>query len=454
MKLSQQVHFSDVILCVKKNKPLTKLHSLSPFLDNNGLLRVGGRLSFSKLDFERKHPLIIDRKCHLSATIAQYYHLNLLHSGSSTTNAIMRKKFWVISARSLIKKVIHNCSVCLRARKSGHQPVMAALPTARVTPVRCFYYTGLDFAGPFSLKSSKLKKAPITKGYFVVFICLTTRAIHVELCTELTTDCFLAAFNRFTSRRSTPSELFSDCGSNFKGAARHYKEITEFLQEKSEDISSYCTTKGMKWNFLPPYASNFGGSWEIHVKLIKQLMYKQLGSTILTYEEMSTILIRTEAIINSRPLCILSSSIEDIEFLTPSHFLTQSCLLSPPEVEVEYKMSLKNRWDLVQSISQQIWKTWHREYLHSIIQRNKWTKNIKNPQIGQSVYLLEMNSGPLKWPLGVIIKLHPSKDGVVRVVTVRSKGCDYVRPCNKLILFPLYENSASSLAAPQYVNTN
>ena len=432
-KMSQELYLTDVIKDVTNKKP-SRLIKLTPFI-HNGILRVEGRLALANLEFNQKHPIILSNKCYFVKLLIKFFHETYLHVGPTTVRSLLRNKFWIISSFPIIRKIIRSCVVCTRSRNKGHQPFMSNLPWFRVKkPDRPFQFCGTDFAGPFYIKSSNLKKAPIQKAYFVVFVCLSVRAIHIELCSSLSTDCFLAAFHRFVSRRSLPSTMFSDCGSNYLGAASKLREVQKFLNTNNENIYNALSKYQVEWAFNPPAAPSFGGSWEIQVKLIKNLLYKHLGNTILNYEEMNTILIRIEAIINSRPLEFLSEDSDSSNFLTPAHFLVQGPLIGVPELSVTKQESLKCRWSLVNQTCQFLWNKWHKSYLNNLIQRHKWGKKVDNIQVNQLVYLMDVNSKPNEWPLGRVIQTHPGKDGVVRVVTIRCNNKEYVRPSNKLIV--------------------
>lgn len=194
----------------------------------------------------------------------------------------------------------------------------------------------------------------------------------------------------------------------------------------------------MKWSFNPPSAPHFGGLWETGVKSVKSHFSRVIGHQTLTYEEFYTVLVQIESILNSRPLCSLSSDPNDLSALTPGHFINLSPVSALPEPDItNIKISRLNRWQLLQQMHQHFWNRWHREYLHTLQQRQKW---LKDPQTtvneGTLVVIKNELAPPLKWRLARIIKLHPGTDGVARVATVRTANGVFQRPLVKLCPLP------------------
>ena len=203
--------FHDDIQRLLNGKPVSpSLASLTPFLDSLGHLRVGGRLKNSSLSYKAKHPLLLPKTAHISVLLCDHYHLISLHSGPRTVQALISKFVWIISSRSLVRQQTRKCFRCYKFRAHTVQPLMADLPSSRTKHVRAFYRTGTDFAGPFHLKESNRRKPHITKCYLCLFICMSSKAVHLEAVTELSTPAFLAAFDRFVSRRGLPTDLYSD----------------------------------------------------------------------------------------------------------------------------------------------------------------------------------------------------------------------------------------------------
>ncbi|XP_062530654.1 uncharacterized protein LOC119630128 [Bombyx mori] len=445
MKLIHRVQlfcFYEDIKNISQGKyPSNKLRRLNPFLDKDNNLRVGGRLHKSILNFDSKHQLILPKKHHLTFLIIDNAHITNLHAGSQSVQHILFQRFWILSSRDIIRMRIHSCVRCFRARPAPLQPAMAPLPASRVRPERPFLKTAVDFAGPFYVRANKVRNAKVIKCYVAVFVCMSVRAVHLELVSELSTDAFLATLRRFISRRGMSTDIYSDCGRNFVGCNNYLQELYKFLRDNDvqSTLNSKTLEQGITWHFQPPYASHFGGLFEAGVKSFKHHFYRVLGTQTQTYDEMHTLLCQIEAVLNSRPLCLLSSDPTDPLPLTPSHFLIGGPLTALPDVSLTESTSSKlTRWRWVQQCLQHFWKRWSREYLHEIQQRNKWFHN-RGPLIreGTIVVVRDDNLPPLHWRLARVHALHPGSDNVTRVVTVQIGNTFVKRAVVKLCPLPI-----------------
>lgn len=315
---------------------------------------------------------------------------------------------------------------------------MGKLPASRLQPSRCFEVTATDFGGPFILKESRRRKAHTFKAYVCLFVCLSTKAVHLEAVTELSSEAFLAALDRMVSRRGICKTIISDCGTNFVGANRIMKNILAELRDHCPDIADGFATRGIKWKFNPPSAPHFGGIFESGIKATKYHLKRVVGTQVLTYEEMSTVLTKIEAILNSRPLCAISPDPNETGVLTPGHFLSNGPLVSLPESPMIDVKTPRSRWQLLQKITQSFWRIWQRDYLHTLQQKNKWFKGAPNIRVNDLVLIIEPNLPTLCWRLAKIEQLHPGRDNVVRVVTLRSaNGNVFRRPVVKICPLPI-----------------
>jgi len=212
---------------------------------------------------------------------------------------------------------------------------MADLPAARVQACQPFSKAGIDYAGPLSVRECRLRKPREYKVYIAVFVCMAVEAVHLKLVLELSTDVFLAAFDRFAARCSLPQEIFSDCGTNFIGASKRLS----VLVNHPENLDRLTARAPCSWNFNPLAAPHFRGLWEATVRSTKTLLSRVMGCHHLTLEELSTVLCRIEAVFNSRPLTPMSSSPLDLDYLTPGHFLIGRPLLSVPDLPMPETVS-------------------------------------------------------------------------------------------------------------------
>ncbi|CAG9124569.1 unnamed protein product [Plutella xylostella] len=329
---------------------------------------------------------------------------------------------------------------------------MADLPAPRVTPSRPFTHTGIDFTGHVEVKSNKGRGIRTSKGYVAVFVCLATKAVHLELVSDLSTPMFLQAFHRFCNRHSTPSHCYSDNGTNFVGANRLLKrEYQEIIQNINKDFFDNINHLDIQWHFNAPAWPSAGGLWESAVKSLKYHLKRVLGDQKLTYEEFTTLLTHVEACLNSRPLCALTED-PDYDHLTPGHFLVGGPLLSRPQVQSD-NISLPKRWQLIQAMNKQIWKCWSNDYLQQLQARSKWRTPIENIKKDDVVVIREDNIPPGRWAIGRVIEIHPGKDNHIRVVTLKTQGNIIKRPVSKLIILPV-QNSAENTSDNSSLSTD
>ena len=282
------------------------------------------------------------------------------------------------------------------------------------------------------------------KAYACIFVDFTVKATHIEAVSDLTTAAFIAALRRFVARRGKPSVIWSDHGTNFQGAASELKELYAFLRDSQtqHSITNFCSTQRIEWKFIPERAPHFGGLWEAAVKSMKRHLKKVAGNVKLNFEELTTVLAQIEACMNSRPLTPLPDAEDNIEVLTPGHFLIGKPLEAlPDQSDVDTPISTLRRWHLCQAIVQHFWKRWTNEYVSTLQTLNKWKVPMNNLQVGDIVCLKDETLAPTKWPLARIKEIFPGADGKVRVASVRTaKGC-YKRPVTKIVqLLPADSN--------------
>ncbi|GBO41555.1 hypothetical protein AVEN_248823-1 [Araneus ventricosus] len=314
---------------------------------------------------------------------------------------------------------------------------MADLPRSRVQPSRVFSRVGTDYAGPFLIKPRRGRGTQRMKCYICVFVCFTTKAVHIEIVGDLTSEAFIAALKRFIGRRGKPTEVYSDCGTNFIAADRELRRVVASLR-KDEPVNKFFMEESIRWKFNPPAAPHFGGLWEAAIKSAKLHLKRTIGKQILTYEEFLTLIIQIEACLNSRPLCPISEDPSELAVLTPGHFIIGTALTTLPEENLlDEKISNLKRWKLTQQLFQSFWKRWSSEYITSLQRRNKWQKPQQNVKLNDLVLLKDDNIPPLHWKLGRVTQVYPSGDDKVRVVLVKTANGLLKRPIHKLSVLPI-----------------
>ncbi|XP_014204675.1 uncharacterized protein LOC106636694 [Copidosoma floridanum] len=325
---------------------------------------------------------------------------------------------------------------------------MAPLPSSRVSPSRAFACTGVDYAGPFHVLSTRGRGVWTTKGYIAVFVCFTNKALHLELVGDLSAASFLGALHRFAGRRGRPGEIWSDNATCFRRADVELRDALLTAELDWGLVAGSLANQGIAWKFIPPGAPYFGGLWEAAVKSTKSHLQRVIGSRHLTYEEFSTVLVGIEMVLNSRPLTPQSGDTGDLDILTPGHFLVggplNSIVLPGPPAE---SLDALAHWELVRGVRAQFWSRWSREYLNTLQQRSKWTTPRRNFIVGDVVVLLDATllQSSSRWPIGRVISVHPGADGFVRAATLKTAAGVYKRSITKMVLLPV---SAPPAALP------
>ncbi|XP_041987938.1 uncharacterized protein LOC121739506 [Aricia agestis] len=347
-----------------------------------------------------------------------------MHAGPQLLLAIVREFIWPVNGRHLARSTVNNCVICRRMRGKTIQPKMGNLPAQRVNPDFPFLSVGIDFGGPFFILNRKGRGSRLIKCYLCLFVCLRYKCIHLEAVSDMSKDAFIMTLRRFIARRGKPTEIFSDNGRNFVAAA---KEIGQFLKQNEEYLSQFASHQGITFNFIPTYAPHFGGIWEAGIKSAKFHIKRVMANSKLTFEEISTLFAQVEAILNSRPLCPLSSSPNDLLPLSPGHFLIGrplTALPPAPSLDDAGNNNEKKRYKHLQRLRQHFWQRWQKEYLSELQQRSKWRQNTDRLAIGDMVLLAEDNLPPLCWRLGRVVRLFPGPDAISRVAEVTTaRGC-------------------------------
>lgn len=415
----------------------SRLRWFNPMIaPDDNVIRIGGRLGQAAQSENFKHPVILPGSHPFTTLLLRYYHGWLLHAAPQLLINTIRLRYWILGGRNAARQVVHKCVDCARAKPKRIEQFMSELPAARVTESRPFSVTGIDFWGPIYLQPRHRKAAP-TKAYVAVFVCFSTKAVHLELVADLTTAKFLQAFRRFVSRRGLCSHVYTDNGKNFVGAANELGRLIRSSEWKAR-MAKECTAEGITWHFNPPKGSHFGGLWEAAINSAQKHFFRVLGTRLLGFDDMETLLAQIECCLNSRPLTPLSDDPSDTEALTPGHFLVHSALKSVPDVNLEsIQYNRLTKWQQTQKMVQDIWKRWQREYLATLQARTKWIKPAVKIEKDRLVVILDENLPPTRWPTGRIHELHPGKDGVVRVVTLQTANGFVTRPVSKLCFLPV-----------------
>ena len=399
---------------------------LNPYLDSSGVIRVGGRLSKSKtLPAEVQHPIFLPKTPLVKFFLLDFHHKHH-HPGPSAMEALLYQSYYPMRGRQMVKSVCKHCMVCRKALAKTINQFMGDLPDHRISPARPFDYTRVDFAGPFDVKRGHTRKPVLVKAYACLFVCMSTKAVHMDCTEDLSTASFMLCFERFINRRGFPQHVYSDNGSNFIGAARTLGTPTQLpydLQDftaKTADLQAH----GVSWHFIPARSPHCGGIWESGIRRMKEELRKTLHHFTPTAAEFHHLLITAEAVLNSRPLLPISLEEADgAQVITPGHFLIRRPIRAHPQDIPPPKDGLRKvRWSLLRAETEQLWKRWHTAYVQSLQPRQKWTRQQPNISVGDIVLLKDDSLKLHSWPLAKVTDVSPGPDGVVRVVTLTLPG--------------------------------
>ena len=423
LKLSQLRSFYVEVQSLTQSPPTalsnsSKLLSLNPFLGQDGLLHVGGRLAHASLSVSQKHPIILVSHDPIVKLLFLCEYLRLAHCGPTLLMSSLGQRFHILGARRAARTTCSRCTVCRRVSAAGSQQLMGQL--ARVTVSHPFSSTGVDYAGPFLIKLGRVRRPVLVKAYLALFVCLATKAVHIEVVGDATTESFLATLRRFVSRRGLPTNLYSDHGSNFKGANSDLLSFYRMLEQQPavSAISSYLLANKVHWHHIPERAPHFGGLWEASVKSCKYHL-KRVVTCPITFEELTTVVCQIEACLNSRPLGPLTSHRPDgAVLLTPGHFLMGRAVTAYPETESPRDPSHYRTWIRCQAMAQHFWRRWSLEYLQHLQASYKWRRPAVNFRVGDLVLLADCHTFQTQWVLGKVVATHPGQDGLVRTVDV------------------------------------
>ncbi|XP_011859203.1 PREDICTED: uncharacterized protein LOC105556723 [Vollenhovia emeryi] len=386
MQAAQATHFSHELKAQQADSPLARAHAfnrLTAYIDAQGVIRVGGRLAHAALSLDTTHPGLLPRHSQLSSLIIAHAHQRTLHEGTQLTLSHIRQQYWILGGRAPVKSHILRCVTCARLRGIRAHQLMGQLPLSRVTQARPFTHTGVDYAGPLAVKTWKGRGAKTTKDWIYVFVCFSTSAVHLGAVSDYSSEGFIAAYRRFSSRRGIAHTLQLDCGTNFIGADKALKRLFIQSTQEHQRVSHLLSQDNNRWEFNPPATLHMGGKMGGRRK-IKGIIYGAL-------------LEKACSPLRSSPHC-----------------------------------SLKQ---LIQQKAQQFWTQWSSHYLQRQQAISKWHHRNNEIKIGSLVLITDERLPPCK--SARISALHPRKDGLVRVVTLKTATATLIRPVIKLSVLPI-----------------
>jgi hypothetical protein len=393
------------------------LLSLLPYIDKCGILRSQSRLAkVDYLPYNTRFPIILSSETIFTKLLVQSAHREHEHGvGVNNVKAKLKEAYHIIGLEPYLRTLRSECRICIRKRAKPFKQRIANLPSYRFEePLRAFIKMGLDFAGPYEIKVGRAKARP--KYYILLFTCLQTRAVHLEVTPAMDTNGVVLAFDRFIAYRGCPTDFLSD--KKLENWVRNISVLDTITSKHAE----------INWHFTPPHGPHHGGVYEVMVKAAKRCLKSLCAHPDLNLDEFTTFVVRTASMLNGRPI---TKVVEDGEstILTPNHFLIGNLGGAVSTIRINDPVK---RWHQVQHLLDKFWKIFLAEYLVELGKARKWQKVKKNVAVGDLVLEIDPNTDSGNRSLAVIKEVLPSKDGLVRKVIITTSGKDYTRPITRL----------------------
>ena len=426
VKVAQEERYSDSIKALGAGSNLPEHHRishLSPRLDSSGIVRVGGRLKHSPLTFDQKHPMLLPKAHTLSKAFAMFYHERSKHQGTLISHStVIQAGYHIEGGRQLIKALVKVCIICRKLRGKCCKQQMADLPPERVEATPVFSHVAIDAFGPFYFVDGKntRRSSASKKIWALIFVCMPSRAVHLEPLHGMDVSSFRNAFLRFTSMRGGVDSIFSDKGTNFTCARRQMSESTNL-----QDVAKALVAENVNWKLNPTQASHHAGHVERKIGLVRKVFEASLlllHNRPLSRDEFYTFLAESAAIVNNTPLWPCSDDPNDPRPLSPAMLMTLKETPNPPSVETFTEEDIlaygPRRYRRVQALSEHFWHRWSKEYLVTLNARHKWRKVHPCVSVGDLVLVKTKNVPRNSWQTGRVSAVHEGLDGLVRSVSL------------------------------------
>ena len=416
--------------------------NLDLFIDSDNIIRCGGRLEKANLTKDAKHPILLPKHSKLSELIIVWTHERCFHVGVDTTVAQLQQRYWIPAFRQQVATVVKKCVRCRRISGPAYNyPDPAPLPTGRVLSSYPFSTAGVDYTGAINVYAEGQEEP--SSAYILLFTCGYSRALHLEVVRDLTTESFILAFRRFSGHHPLPRLIISDNATTFTSAGTYIRGLFD-----DPSVADFLADRRIKWQYIPKRAPWYGGFWERLVGMTKTVLSKMLGRSKVSYEVLQTAVCEVEAILNDRKLTRLPMNVEDLGPLTPSHLLYGQRLTTLPcskfmEEELEdpsytpspsrTSASLSKAYVRSQNIKRTFIRMWNKMYLPALREHHQKTRGpiIQTIKIGDVVQVHD-DCKRDNWKLAVVEKIIRSEDGKIRAAEIRTVNGKSNRPISKL----------------------
>ena len=414
-----------------------KFRFLSPRLRSDGVYVIGNRADkWFEASYNKQLTPILPKDHKFVKLYIEMIHYEK-HVGVDSDMAKVRLEYWVVGLQKLCKMTRFNCIVCRKKYSKLSSQIMGVLPEGRLKPSPPWSVIGIDLLGPFDIRG-EVNKRSYGKGYGVIFVCLPTTAIYLDIANDYSTNAFLIVFRRFVSLRGYPSVVHSDAGSQLVGASDVLRDICNGWDW--EQIMDYSTNGGLQWQFSPGDAPWWNGCCESLTKSVKKSIDFALGKQHVTFSELQTVVFEAANLVNERPIGIKPGRCNDNSYLAPNDLILGRATQAVPQGPFDQSRKLAKRFHFIQELIDTFWKKWTLYYFPSLIIQQKWHHERRNIQVGDIVIISEKGYPRGHWKLGRVNGAKMGSDGKVRRVTVRYRNqnsnvfTEIERPIQKLVV--------------------
>ena len=452
-------------------KKKNNLESLAIF-SRHFVARTRGRLTEETMTQTTGYDslVVLPEKSRLALLLTLHAHRDD-HRNTGITQRVRRLGYWVIRGNSLAKTVVKNCIVCRKYKPVTLEQKMADLPKVLMdVPVRPFSHVCLDYTGAITVKAMTNKRATM-RTYPLVFVCVNTGAVHVQLAADYSTKAFMLEFQQFMALRGPPSYVRCDMGSQLS-AATSKVEDGDMPRFKWPEIRKLCINYGTEFSQCATQAQWRNGRAESAVRALKRTLKHLHHGQTLNYAELSCLLSRAAATINRRPIGARhhGGGEGEICIITPELLLQGGRLCKGPEHGQDLTEEFSTVSSHMVSMEQSFlnwWREWFDQVWESLVPYKKWRTHCRDVKVGDIVLLQYVSkvASPV-YRYGKVLFVHPDRHGVVRNATVGTRsrrgkqedGADYTSrkldhqmvPVQRLVmLLPVEEQAHLEPASDQ-----
>ena len=393
---------------------------MGPSINSKGLIVVGQRMSKWLKDNWNQDSFILLLAGHkLTKLYIEHVHA-IDHAGVDVTLARVQTKFWVPGSRKIIKQIKNRCVICRKIEKKVQTQIMGELEPERLQPFPAFYHTSLDLFGPFIIRDN-IKKRARSKAYGIIFNCMATRAVYLDIVDGYGTQYFLVTFRRFVTVRGYPASIRSDNLSQLVAANKELREMAKNLNWS--DISQFGTTKGLTWTFNRSADAPWqNGCSEALIRLVKRALVLAIGESILTAGELQTVFFEAANLLNERPIWYKPGADPNLgSYLCPNDLILGRTGIAVPQGPFE-ALNILQSLQAIQRVVTCFWRKWRRDYFSTLLVRQKWHVERRNLKPCDMVLVPDNNAFRGQWKMADVLEAEPGRDGKVRDVTLRYKS--------------------------------